>query len=186
MLKKLGSFLLIIFMLVCVWVIFNIETLSKKYIYPIRYSEYVEKVAYETGIDKYLIYSVIKTESKFEEKAVSDVGARGLMQLMEDAFEWVNFRMDDKRDIVYDDMFNAEYNIEYGSYLIKLLYEEYGDKKTALAAYHAGRGCVNNWLKETEYSSDGKKLEKIPSSTTEHYVNKVMTAYEGYTNLYEK
>ena len=30
-----------------------------------------------------------------------------------------------------------------------------------------------------------KTLDKIPSSTTAHYVSKVMKAYEGYTNLYE-
>ena len=184
MLKKLGSFLLIILIGAFILFIFNIESLSKKYIYPIHYGSYVEKASYETNIDKYLIYAVIKTESNFNENAESDVGARGLMQIMEDAFDWVKFRMNDERNIDYDDMYTAEYNIEYGSYLIMLLYEEYGDERTALAAYHSGRGSVNGWLKEAEYSSDGKTLDKIPSSTTDHYVNKVMTAYEGYTNLY--
>lgn len=184
MLKKLGSFLLIILIGAFILIIFNMEALAKRYIYPINYGSYVEKASYETGIDKYLIYAVIKTESNFNENAESNVGARGLMQIMEDAFDWVKFRMKDERSIDYDDMYTAEYNIEYGSYLIMLLYEEYGDERTALAAYHSGRGSVNSWLKEGEYSSDGKTLDKIPSSTTEHYVNKVMTAYEGYTNLY--
>ena len=184
MLKKFGSFLLILLICGFAWVIFNIENLSKEYLYPVHYSEHVETASAETGIDKYLIYAIIKTESKFDEKAESDVGARGLMQLMEDAFDWVKFRMGDERNIDYNDMYTAEYNIEYGSYLIMLLYEEYGDERTALAAYHSGRGSVNGWLKEKEYSSDGKTLDKIPSTTTEHYVNKVMTAYEGYTNLY--
>lgn len=184
MLKKLGSFLLILLAGCFIWVLCNIEAISKKYIYPVHYGQYVEQAAYETGIDKYLIYAVIKTESNFDEKAESDVGARGLMQLMEDAFDWVKYRMGDEREINYDDMYTAEYNIEYGSYLIKLLYEEYGDEETALAAYHSGRGSVNGWLKEKQYSSDGKTLDKIPSSATEHYVHKVMTAYEGYTNLY--
>ena len=46
---------------------------------------------------------------------------------LEDAFEWVKFRMKDERDISYEDMYTPESNVEYGSYLIKLLYEEYGD-----------------------------------------------------------
>ncbi len=183
--KKLGNFLLIVFICVIAAGILNIENICKKYIYPIEYGSYVEKAAYETGIDKYLIYAVIKTESNFECKAVSDVGARGLMQLMEDAFEWVKFRMEDEREISYDDMYSPEYNIEYGSYLIKLLYEEYGDVETAVAAYHSGRGSVNEWLKNKEYSSDGKTLNIIPSDTTAHYVSKVIKAYEAYTNLYE-
>ncbi len=184
MLKKPLGFLLILLIGACVWVICNIESISKEYIYPTKYREFVEPAAEETGIDKYLIYAVIKTESNFKENAESDAGARGLMQIMEDAFDWVKFRMDDKRDICYDDMYEPAYNIEYGSYLIKLLYEEYGDERTALAAYHSGRGSVNGWLEDERYSSDGKTLDDIPSNTTEHYVNKVMTAYEGYTNLY--
>ena len=157
MLKKLGSVIAIILIGCLVWVIFNIETISKKYIFPTEYSGYVEAAAYETGVDKYLIYAVIRTESGFNEKAVSDVGARGLMQ----------------------------YNIEYGSYLIKLLYEEYNDAGTAAAAYHSGRGTVSEWLKDPDYSSDGKTLDDMPEGKTKHYVKKVMTAYEGYTNLYK-
>lgn len=184
--KKLSNFLLIVFGAFIVVGILNVENICKKYIYPIEYGSYVEKAAYETDIDKYLIYAVIKTESNFNPDATSDVGARGLMQLMEDAFEWVKFRMEDERDISYEDMYTPEYNVEYGSYLIKLLYEEYGDVQTAVAAYHSGRGSVNEWLKNKEYSSDGKTLDKIPSDTTAHYVNKVMKAYNAYINLYEQ
>lgn len=184
MLKKLAGFLIILLIGFGIWVFFNIENISKEYVYPVKYSEFVESAASETGIDKYLIYAVIKTESNFNEKAESEAGARGLMQLMEDAFDWVKFRMGDMRDVSYDDMYEPMYNIEYGSYLIKLLYEEYGDERTALAAYHSGRGSVNGWLEDKKYSKDGATLDVIPSKTTEHYVNKVMTAYEGYTNLY--
>lgn len=186
MLKKLGGAVIIILIGCLIWLLFNIEEVSKKYIYPTGYSEYVEAAAAETGIDKYLIYAVIKTESGFNEKAVSDVGARGLMQLTEDTYEWVKFRMGDERDISYEDMFDPKYNIEYGSYLIKLLYEEYRDETTAAAAYHSGRGNVNEWLKDPDYSSDGKTLDDMPEGKTKHYVKKVMTAYEGYTNLYIK
>lgn len=184
MLKKLGGFLIIILAGLLIWAVCNMENLSKKYVYPIEYSDSVENASRETGIDKYLIYAVIKTESNFNADAESNVGARGLMQLMEDAFDWVRFRMDDERDVCYDDMYDPQRNIEYGSFLLKLLYEEYGDERTALAAYHSGRGSVNGWLEDKKYSSDGKTLDKIPSDTTDHYVDKVMTAYEGYTNLY--
>lgn len=186
--KKLGSFLLILFLGAVVVGICNIENICKKYIYPMdyyHYSSFVDQFSSSTGIDRYLIYAVIKTESNFDPEATSDVGARGLMQIMEDAFEWVKFRMNDNSDISYDDMYVPYNNIKYGSYLLKLLYEEYGDVETAVAAYHSGRGSVNEWLKNEEYSSDGKTLDKIPSSTTAHYVNKVMKAYEAYTNLYE-
>lgn len=184
MLKKLGGFFIIVLLGLVIWAVCNMEGLSKKYVYPVVYSDLVETASIETGIDKYLIYAVIRTESNFDAEAESEVGARGLMQLMEDAFDWVKFRMEDDRSVTYDDMYDPGYNIEYGSFLLKLLYEEYGDERTALAAYHSGRGSVNGWLEDKNYSSDGRTLDKIPSNTTEHYVKKVMTAYEGYTNLY--
>lgn len=184
--KKLFSVILVIIMAAAALVILNAEALCKKYIFIIEYPEYVERYAQKNGLDKYLVYAMIKTESGFDSSAVSDVGARGLMQLMEDAFDWVKYRMGDERDIDYDDMFIPEYNIEYGCYLYTLLYEEYGDVETALAAYYMGRGTVNRWLENEEYSSDGVKLDTIPSASAQHYVNKVMTAYSGYTNLYTK
>ncbi len=186
MLKKLFSIFLIVCILLAGAVMLNAEKLCKKYIYKTEYSEYVEYYADKCGLDKYFVYAIIKTESGFDSKAESDVGARGLMQIMEDAFEWVKYRMDDDRGLVYDDMYKPEYNIEYGCYLISLLYEEYGDKETALAAYFMGRGKVNEWLKNDEYSDDGVTLKEIPSAAAQHYVDKVMTAYNGYTNLYLK
>lgn len=184
MLKRLSSFILIMLMVVFIYGAVNAEALCKKYIYPRGYSEYVEKYSVDNGIDKYFIYAIIKTESNFDSSAESNVGARGLMQIMNDAYDYVKFRMGDNSSDSYDDMFNAEDNIRYGTYLISSLYDEYGSKETALAAYFSGRGCVNDWLGNKEYSDDGVTLKKIPSSSANHYVSKVMTAYNGYTNLY--
>ena len=165
--------------------VLELPEISRDYIYPRKYSEQVSMCSKRYGVDERLIYAVIKTESGFDPNACSDVGARGLMQLMEDAYDWVGYRMEDEREISYDYMYVPEYNIEYGTYLLKLLCEEYGDERTALAAYHSGRGTVNGWLENSEYSSDGKVLDKIPSAVTAHYVDKVMRAYEAYKNLYD-
>lgn len=182
--KKRNAFLpfFIIFLLVigCA----KLPDISRKYFYPQKYGELVEKYSAKYGVDKNLVFAVIKTESNFDPSAESDVGARGLMQLMEDAYDWVGYRMEDKRGIDYDSMFVPEYNIQYGTYLLMLLYNEYGDEETALAAYHSGRGNVNSWLKDGSLSSDGKVLDDIPSTATKHYVSKVMRAYDAYNNLY--
>ena len=165
--------------------IYKAPDLCRDYIYPHKYSEYVDRYSAKYHMDKNFVYAVIKTESNFDPSAESDVGARGLMQLMEDAYDWVGYRMEDGREISYDHMFVPEYNIEYGTYLLMLLYDEYGDFETTLAAYHSGRGNVNKWLENSEYSSDGKTLDNIPSAATKHYVEKVMNAYYAYNNLYK-
>lgn len=152
--------------------------------HPMKYSEYVETYARQNNIDKYLVYAVIKTESGYDPAAVSNVGARGLMQIMEDTFDWIKYRLDDD-DTVYSDMFKAEDNIRYGCYLLGFLYEEFGNIDATMAAYHAGRGKVNEWLQDSRYSSDGVHLDKIPISDTAHYVDKINKAMDIYIELYD-
>ncbi|MBO5378009.1 MAG: lytic transglycosylase domain-containing protein [Ruminiclostridium sp.] len=151
--------------------------------HPKNYSEFVSKYALEYEMDEDLIYAVIKTESDFDCEAVSDVGARGLMQIMEETFDWIKYRLGDDES-VYDDMFDPEMNIRYGAYLMDYLLEKFGDKDTAVAAYHSGAGCVSSWLEEKENSADGKRLDNIPSSTAQHYVNKINNALSNYKELY--
>lgn len=160
--------------------------LSRRYFYPTEYGEFVYPYAEEYGVDPYLVFAVIKTESNFDPSARSNVGARGLMQIMEDTFDWLQFRMGDDSGTTYDDMLNAEDNIRYGAYMLRLLDEEYTDLNAVIAAYHAGRGQVNQWLSDPAYSGDGVHLEKTPSRTTNHYISKVEQNYQSYLNLYQK
>lgn len=153
--------------------------------YPMEYKGYVEKYSREYNVDKYLVYAVIKTESGFDKDALSNVGARGLMQIMEDTFDWIKFRMGDT-ETAYFDMYTAELNIKYGCWFLGYLTEEFGNVEAVAAAYHAGRGKVNEWLANKEYSKDGVHLDEIPSSDTAHYVSKITTAVDTYKKLYDK
>lgn len=152
--------------------------------HPLKYQTYVEKYAAQNDIDKYLVYAVIKTESGFKTDAVSNVGARGLMQIMEETFDWIKYKRDDG-DAVYFDMYNAQKNIDYGCWLLGYLYEEFGTIEATAAAYHAGRGTVNQWLSDARYSPDGVHLEVIPTPDTAHYVNKIKNALQTYKKLYD-
>ncbi len=152
--------------------------------HPLEYTEYVEASAEEFGLDSYLLYAVIKTESSFDPSAVSGVGARGLMQIMEETFDWIQFRLGEEGLTVYDDMFDPKLNIRYGAYLMSYLLEKFGDVREAAAAYHSGAGRVSEWLSDKAYSSDGKRLNTIPSDSAEHYVNKIENAYRNYRELY--
>lgn len=151
--------------------------------YPIKYQSTVEKYAAQNHVNKYFVYAVIKTESGFNPSAESNVGARGLMQIMEDTFDWIKYKLDDDT-AVYGDMYDAETNIRYGCYLLGYLMDEFGSVEVAAAAYHAGRGNVNNWLSDKKYSSDGVHLDNIPISDTAHYVDKITKAMNKYIKLY--
>ena len=156
-----------------------------RYTHPIKYENYVEKYSRENGLDKYLVYAVIKTESSFDPTAVSNVGARGLMQIMEETFDWLSYRMEDD-DTRFLDMYDPETNIRFGCWLLGYLYDEFGSVETTMAAYHAGRGQVNEWLEDKSISSDGVHLDVIPISDTEYYVHKIVSAMEIYKHLYDQ
>lgn len=155
----------------------------QRYTHPIKYEDLVEEYSNENGLDKYLVYAVIKTESGFDPMALSNVGARGLMQIMEDTFDWVKFKTGDE-DTKYVDMYDPETNIRYGCWLLGYLYDEFGNVETTMAAYHAGRGQVNQWLSDKDISSDGVHLDDIPISDTAHYVRKIVRAMDTYKKLY--
>lgn len=153
-------------------------------LYPRTYREYVERYSREYQVDRDLVYAVAKVESNFDPNAVSHADTRGVMQMTEDAFEWVQYRMGDESGVSYEDIFDPEVSIQYGTYMLHLLLEETGDEKLAICSYHAGMGNVNSWLLQEEYSKDGKTLDKIPYSDTEWYYNKVSETQKIYRKLY--
>lgn len=153
--------------------------------YPLKYQEYVSAYAEEYGVDEALLYGLIRTESSFRPDAVSNAGAIGLTQIMEDTFDWAKANMGDAAaGDVYDDLFEPETAIRYGSYLLSRFLGEFGTEENALAAYHAGWNQVKRWLADEEVSSDGVTLDSIPSQATDTYVNRVLSAKQVYQKLY--
>lgn len=171
----------IIIMVVSLCVNIGYEKISE-YLYPKKYSEYVEKYAAEYEISENLLYAVIRTESSFDPEAVSSVGARGLTQITEDTFDWLLTKTDESYD--FDDLFTPEISIKYGALFLSILQEEYAITETVVAAYHAGMGNVSGWLNDSRYSDDGQHLKTTPISDTNHYVDKVMSAIDKYYEIY--
>ena len=160
-----------------------IGTLSiLKILYPIKYGNFVEFYASENNLSESFVYAVIECESGYDEKAVSYADARGLMQLTPDTFKWLQRKRGEK--LGEEMLFDAQTNIKYGCYFYGILFEIYGNERTALAAYHAGMGNVKKWLKDERYSRDGKTLYDIPFENTKKYVNKVIKTRNIYSKLY--
>lgn len=154
-------------------------------VYPLDYAETVDKYAEEYSVPRVLLFAMIHTESGFQPDAVSSAGAMGLTQITPETFHWLQTKTGET--LPDEALFEPETAIRYGALFYSLLLTEFdNDWFTAVAAYHAGRGQVNSWLSNPEYSADGKTLDTVPSKDTNHYVNKVLQAVEVYYNLYEK
>lgn len=152
--------------------------------YPVKYVSEIRAAASENSIPAPYIAAIIMAESSYRTDAVSSVGARGLMQIMPDTGEWIAGKFDDAFSA--DSLFTAEVSIKYGAWYLGFLMDRYGgDMRCATAAYHAGQGTVDKWLKNPEYSADGLTLTKIGYDSTNTYVDRVLKYYEYYVQAYE-
>ena len=152
--------------------------------YPTGYREAVMREADKNNLPYDLVFSVIRTESGFRPEVESSVGARGLMQLTEETFDWTKSKMTDAGDETYADLYNPEINIRYGCKLLRLLLDEFEDEDTVMCAYHAGWGNAKRWLADAEHSPDGVRVENIPFDDTRGYVQKIADTRVIYRNLY--
>lgn len=153
--------------------------------YPCKYTFEIEKYADEYDVPRALLFAVIHTESGFDPNAVSSAGALGLTQITPETFHWLQTKTGET--LPDSALYEPDVSVRYGALFYSMLLSEFGgDIRTAVAAYHAGRGQVNAWLRDGQYSADGKTLDIIPSRDTNHYVYKVTKAINIYNNLYEK
>jgi soluble lytic murein transglycosylase len=110
-------------------------------------------------VDVSLVKAIIKAESYFDHKAVSQKGAQGLMQLMPQT----------SNAMAVEDPFDPEENIFGGTRYLSLLLKRFkNDKRLAVAAYNAGPERVE--------SCNGIP----PIAETERFVEKVMNYYRDY------
>lgn len=183
--RVFGTMIVLLIGLAVILVEFEHNFIKKETQYPMKYQKAVEKYCKQYDVDKYLVYSVMKQESNFKKDAVSRAGARGLMQITEDTFNWLSVKMKvDKYE--YDDLFDPEVNIMYGVFFISYLQDRFEDDKTVTAAYNAGINVTRRWLKDERYSDDGISLKYIPYKETSNYVEIVNKNHEKYIEIYEK
>ena len=65
-----------------------------------------------------------------------------------------------------------------------MMMKKYNCIELALAAYNAGSGNVDSWIKDGILKEDGSDIENIPYKETNNYVRKILRDYEFYNNLY--
>jgi len=127
-----------------------------------KYDDLITKAANKFKLDSALIKAVIKAESNFNHRAVSPVGAQGLMQLMPKTAS----------DLKVEDSFHPEKNIEGGARYLRYLLNTYkGDLTLALAAYNAGEKAVAKY-----------NYNVPPYRETQNYIKRVFSFYKSYSN----
>jgi len=114
------------------------------------------------GVDSNLVFALMAQESRFDPRAVSPVGARGLGQLMPATAAGLGVR----------DSFDIEQNVDGTVRYLKDMMRIFGSPRMALAAYNAGPGNV-------------QRYGGIPPfRETQNYVQRITTHYRQLTGSY--
>jgi len=124
-----------------------------------EFDHLIRSASTKYGVDPHLVKAIVKAESDFDSDAVSEKGAKGLMQLMPETSRAMGVKdANDPRD-------NVEGGIKYLSKLLKLFDWQV---PLAVAAYNAGENAV------IKYGS------VPPYAETQTYVKRVLRYYEAY------
>jgi hypothetical protein len=136
------------------------------------------KAARATTVPEKLIQAVIKQESAGNPRAVSNKGARGLMQLMPATAAEVAKELGIKE---YD-LEDPETNVRFGAHYLKKQLDRFGDIELALAAYNAGPARVADWQRkygETWREISAAIKREDPKHETLTYVPKILGYYKA-------
>jgi soluble lytic murein transglycosylase-like protein len=129
-------------------------------------------------VDPCLLFAFARVESRFEAKAVSTAGARGVMQVMPDTAQHVDGATPDRSRLN-----NPAYNLGLGQkYLQELIGQVNGNLFQLAAAYNAGPAALTRWIGARPSIADDPLLfiESIPVAETRNYIKRVMTMYWLY------
>ena len=135
------------------------------------------------GVDPYLIAAIIREESQYDVKAVSRVGAIGLMQVMPATANTVAQRVG-LPAVGREDLFDQETNIRIGVRYVEQLMEQFsGNIVYTIASYNAGPLAVGGWIALYGSQSQDEFVELIPYQETRQYVKRVLRSYREYLRL---
>lgn len=148
--------------------------------YPTPYPRTVEAAVARYGLDKPLVYALMRQESAFAPRARSRVGALGVMQLMPQTAKEAARRLG-LPEPTPGGLLRPSENIRIGTAHLGELVQRYGGNRIyALAAYNAGHHRVMAWQPKEGAVPTDVWIANIPFAETREYVQRILV----YTRIY--
>lgn len=150
--------------------------------YARPWSAIVDKAAATHGVDAAFVYAIMRTESGFDARATSRVGARGLLQLMPYTARGLAKVLGLPIPSA-DDLYRPDIVIPLGTAFLGLSTRELGHPCLAAAAYNGGPQHVVTWMKANGHLEPELFIERIPFKETRDYVKKTAITVALYRGL---
>jgi soluble lytic murein transglycosylase len=152
--------------------------------YPHAYAPLIERVAEPEGVPPAFVRALAREESAFDPRAFSHSHAYGLTQLIRPTAR--RFAEDLGLSSAPTDLFEPETNLRIGVHFMAFLFARYPDKPWVVpAAYNAGEGAADRWLRERASLSLEEWIEEIPYDETRRYTRRVLQTWGIYAWLDE-
>ncbi len=141
------------------------------------------------GVDWTMVHAIARQESQFADNAISHAGARGLMQHKPGTAQEQAGKMG-MQYMSASLIESPSYNLQLGNGYFSRMMDYYGGSfPLAIAAYNAGPGNVNKWLRANGDPRTGgidwvTWIERIPIYETKNYVQRVIENAAVYEHLY--
>lgn len=157
-------------------------------LYPNYYWDQIESAAEDASVDPFLVLSVIRQESYFNEDALSHAGAMGLMQIMPQTGRKLASTLGlntYQRSLLFD----PGVSIQLGAWFLADQVRSFATGShglqfpLGLAAYNAGPRVARRWLERFPIEDQDAFVERIPYKETRLYVKKVLKNYTIYRTL---
>lgn len=142
--------------------------------FPTPFLSYFKRGAFVADVPLSFLLALSRQESAFDHRAISRAGARGLMQMMLPTAQ-ATARNNRLTRPSASSLLDPRRNVELGSYHIAELSADYQNNRALIAAaYNAGKGRVEQWLREFQGNDTVTFIEVIPFRETREYVKGVL------------
>ncbi len=163
---------------------FRDHNLSWRSVFPLAYDRILTRVEENLQVDKLLILSLMRTESRYDLNAKSHVGARGLLQIMPKTALKISSLVNNQ-EFKVPELFDPGVNIGYGSFYLNRLIDYYQQNIfLAVASYNAGPITTNRWVESCRNCRTDELIESITYRETRRYVKEVIKYYGIYAKIY--
>lgn len=148
------------------------QTKEQFFACEVPYGDIILREARRNGLAPELVAAVVRAESDFRPRLVSNKSAKGLMQIVPETGRLLGCR----------NPFDPNANVAAGTKYLRYLLDRFGDQRLALAAYNAGEGNIERFGGIPPFEETRDYVERV-ARHSEEYRQLVQTRFRAAAHI---